>query len=64
MRVEDKSTKDTGKYGSTQERKQARKIAGNLEENYRSDLIDAWLCVVAKAHIQLLQKKKKGQEKL
>lgn len=44
-----------------QEKKQAKKVAGNLEETHGSTLIDTQLWVVA---IQLITKENKGQEKL
>lgn len=43
MGAKNTSAKDTGKYRSMQEKKQAKKVAGNLEETHGSTLIDTQL---------------------
>lgn len=60
--AEDKSAKDTGKYGHMQKGQQSRMVTGKLEKNHGSSWIHTWFWVVAKEDVHLITKEKKSQE--
>lgn len=61
---EDKSAKDTRKYGPMQGEKRARSVAGNEKKSHGSNWIHTWLWVLAEEDVHLITKENKGQESL